>query len=471
MTPSPPNATVRDGHQGRCEMHDAVSRLLKLMDDDDPYGYPATEIAALQLEAANERLAERREQVRVLSQRATDAGIDGISSLADIVPLLFAHTTYKSYPEAFVANGNWSGMVSWLRALSALPVGSIDLDGVTDVDDWLERLHAAGHYVISSSGTSGKCSFLDQSAGDRQITRAMERTNLRWSFGIEALQDRAVFVLGPSRGTNRFVDIFHGLVENFGRPGLSRFLSDEPVSVVAANRFGALRRAMAENRATPSDLAEAEAFAAERQQAMLADLGSLVDAICAARDQPAILFGTWLQHWTIVQEALARGVDGGGFHPETVLIGGGGLKGAVVPADHREQIRQFYGIAPDRLEDIYGMSEGSSWFPRCSARRYHCPPWMVLLVLDKAGETLLNPPVGEAATVDGRLAFLDLTTEGRWGGLISGDNVDVVFGRCECGRDGPAVARIARYLDLPEGDDKLTCAGTIDGYVRGLMTA
>ena len=41
----------------------------------------------------------------VLRRRATDSGVGEIRSLADLVPLLFAHTAYKSYPASLVEQG------------------------------------------------------------------------------------------------------------------------------------------------------------------------------------------------------------------------------------------------------------------------------------------------------------------------------------------------------------------------------
>ncbi|MFV8164791.1 hypothetical protein ACNQVK_22350 [Mycobacterium sp. 134] len=65
-----------------------------------------------------------------------------------------------------------------------------------------------------------------------------------------------------------------------------------------------------------------------------------------------------------------------------------------------------------------------------------------------------------------RGAFFDLSLEGRWGGVISGDRIDADFGECHCGHQGPTVGPdITRYADL--GGDKITCSGTIDAYVRG----
>jgi hypothetical protein len=85
--------------------------------------------------------------------------------------------------------------------------------------------------------------------------------------------------------------------------------------------------------------------------------------------------------------------------------------------------------------------------------------------LDTGGEKLLDPGGGE---IEARAAFFDTSIEGRWGGVISGDKVSVSFASCQCGRQGPTVAReITRYADLP-GGDKITCAGSIDAYVRGV---
>jgi hypothetical protein len=104
--------------------------------------------------------------------------------------------------------------------------------------------------------------------------------------------------------------------------------------------------------------------------------------------------------------------------------------------------------------------------------RYHCPPGLIMLLLDQPGELLIAPPVGTAGVVEGRFAFLDLLYEGRWGGLISGDKVQVDFSeRCLCGRHGPTILdNIVRYTQVTGGDDHIGCAGTIDAYVRGAMT-
>jgi hypothetical protein len=111
------------------------------------------------------------------------------------------------------------------------------------------------------------------------------------------------------------------------------------------------------------------------------------------------------------------------------------------------------------------MQEIGSVTVRCGkGGRYHAPPWLVCLPLDQYGDALL-PMEGE---VQGRAAFFDLSMQGRWGGVISGDRVEIDYRRCACGAATPSIRdNIVRYADL-EGDDKIGCAGTIDAYVRGV---
>jgi hypothetical protein len=103
--------------------------------------------------------------------------------------------------------------------------------------------------------------------------------------------------------------------------------------------------------------------------------------------------------------------------------------------------------------------------PRCRAGRYHIAPWLICLPLDQSGDKLLPMASGE---IEGRAAFFDLSLDGRWGGVISGDRIVVDHGKCACGNQSASIRdNITRYADLP-GGDKISCSGTIDAYVRGV---
>ena len=113
----------------------------------------------------------------------------------------------------------------------------------------------------------------------------------------------------------------------------------------------------------------------------------------------------------------------------------------------------------------YGMQEIQSTMPRCKeGGRYHVPAWLVCLPLNENGDELLS--IGEGR-VEGRAAFFDLAMQSCWGGIITGDKIEIDFSPCSCGAQSPSISdTITRYADL-KGDDKIGCAGTVDSYVRG----
>jgi hypothetical protein len=257
--------------------------------------------------------------------------------------------------------------------------------------------------------------------------------------------------------------------EVWGRPGDIHFLTDEPLRISEVSAMAAIRKRMAEGAATPGEIAQFEARSTEQGRRMDKALEGLVDRILAARHEPIILSGLWAQHLAIIRRARELGIQDGEFHPQSYISAGGGVKGVTLPPDYKEQVDRFYGNVIRGT--AYGMTEQAQIMPRCEKMRYHCPPALIMLLLDRPGENLLDPGPG-AGVVEGRYAFLDLLYDGRWGGLISGDRISVDFSeRCPCGRRGPTILdTIARYAQTGE-DDHIGCAGTIDAYVRGAMPA
>ena len=74
------------------------------------------------------------------------------------------------------------------------------------------------------------------------------------------------------------------------------------------------------------------------------------------------------------------------FNPENSIYVGGGLKRAKLPDDYREFVYETFNIRPERNYQNYSMQELHSGMPRCQkGGRYHVPPWVVPLILDKDG--------------------------------------------------------------------------------------
>jgi hypothetical protein len=257
------------------------------------------------------------------------------------------------------------------------------------------------------------------------------------------------------------------LEKAFQIPGKPRFAYPvPPITIGSLTKMIALRKAIANGTAKPSEIADFEATSAARQKAMDEATSICADALIAARQELLYVSGMWASLYQVAAEIRNRGYSGKDFHPENTCYIGGGLKGAQLPADYREFVFETFNLAPERNFQMYGMQELGSAMPRCQkGGRYHIPAWLVCLPLDKDGNELLPHEDGE---IEGRAAFFDLSLQGRWGGVISGDKIAVDFSPCKCGAHTPSIRdNVVRYSDLT-GDDKIACSGTVDAYVRGL---
>jgi hypothetical protein len=419
------------------------------------------------LEALDARFQERRQQVPVLAQRADAEGIKEIRSLEDMVPLLLPHMTYKSYPEQLVAKGQWAQMNRWLDSLSTYRVDYVDVDGVADVDGWIDRLEAAGHLVSSSSGTSGKSSFLNKTKADRQVSLA-NLVDCLVEQGVPPERSWHVVPVGPVTGVSSHNAVRDMIIETYSRPdgitvaetkmaeGHHRYMA----------RLAAMRRAMADGTAQPDEVAALEAEATQRQTEVEARLQYIASAVLVHRTERLFFSATFPMLFRLTEILRERGVSEGEITGENAMTTGGGLKGMTLPPDYQSQCFKMMHISPSRFLHYYSMQEINVRMPKCSEGRYHVPPTLTLFVLNQDGDALA--PVSDGQ-VEGRAAFFDMTVDGRWGGTISGDKIHADFGACPCGRPGPTVFDdITRYINLPDGD-KITCAGTIDAYVRGFI--
>jgi hypothetical protein len=438
----------------------SVETLTRLSALDNPVGGTREELEPLWLDAIGQRFQECRGRVRILDQLAEKAGITKISTLDDVVPLLFAHTAYKSYPESFIDRGQWDRMNLWLNTLSKVPVEGVDPAGIADADDWIKRLHAAGHYVFATSGTSGKNSFLNQTAKDVDFSN-----NGTVPRGVPQDRSWPIFVLGPRKAPNRASATFSHIVDVVGRPGAVYFLTDAEMKISDMSTMTRMRRRIADATATPEEIAEFEAGLKLRRDAADHLLDGIIEKILAHRDEPTLIVGLTPQLFRVIEAARDRGIPEGSFHPDTRVLSGGGAKGFDLPPDHVEQIMKFMGLTLDNFIQGYGMQEASTGAVMKEWGRYEFPGWIVPLVLDDSGEKLLDP----RGKVTGRMALFDVSIEGRWGGIVSGDRVVMDYEPSPSGRAVPAVTEIARYSELEGGDDKLTCAGTIDSFVRGAV--
>ena len=205
-------------------MTSARQQLLDIVIEPDAYNRPPRELQPLQLQAAREVLAERREQIAVLRRRADETGVREIVASKTSCRCCSRHTVYKSYPASFVEQGRGVGMLTWLRAL------------------WLRTLRPSMSRA-SRASMMARSSALEQAGLSRARYRPDERQVLfprtphattSNSSGVTLLTrsaspwlepkgDRVVFMLGPSNGPNSAVEASRIGAEVWG--GRTQFIS------------------------------------------------------------------------------------------------------------------------------------------------------------------------------------------------------------------------------------------------------
>ena len=392
-------------------MTSAIDQLTAHMPARSGHGLAPAEIREVQLAALNERLEQQIERIKLVRMRAEEAGVARISCFEDVVPLLLPHTAYKSYPESFLSGGKWDRLTKWLGSVSSMPIDSIDLTGVDDIDGWVDACSKAGQFVSCSSGTTGKSAMLVSSQSDLNFAARDGVEAVQWGSDIRAGDMRtAAGAAGAVAYTPRNVSAGQALMAAFVDPAAPRFNSGlPPVTVGSLTSMVNLRKAMADGTAQPSEIADFEAESARRQKGLDDAQAGAVEDIISKRDQRLFITGMWGALYPFAEQVRARGFSAKDFHPENAVYLGGGLKRAQLPDDYQEYVFGTFNLQSRYIYQMYSMQELASAMPRCSAGRYHVPPWVVCLPLDKAGENLL--PTG-ADEVTGRAAFFDLALDG-----------------------------------------------------------
>jgi hypothetical protein len=447
----------------------ATDKLTGQAKSKDRFDYSAADIRPLQVEALNERFARQKDRIKLLGLRARDAGTTEITAIEDVVPLLLPHTAYRSYPESYLTEGKWDRLTNWLNTVSAHPVRPIDASAVAGIDDWVDLLVTMGHYVTCSSGTTGKPAMLAGSAKDIEWSQVDAVARFEWGAGVPARQDRMVIGTGAAAAVPRNIKISDAQYAAFGDPAWPRWTYPvPPITIGSMTRQVVMRKKIADGRARPGEIAEFEHAARERQAAMDRADSLTAEHLIANREKPLMIGGMWAGLYRMAAAVRERGQGGDDFNPDNCLYSGGGLKGAVLPPDYKDVVHSTFNIPSGRQFQMYSMQELNSGMPKCRDKgRYHVPPWLIPIVLDQGGDHAI--PHGYRGEVTGRAGFVDLSLDSRWGGVITGDQVTLSYDPCpSCGNASPSIEdNVARIKDLG-GDDKITCAGTVDAYVRGV---
>ena len=447
---------------------------------DDPFSHfewsttrihslPREEVEAVQLAAMNIRLEQRRSQIKVLEKLADGQGITGFATLDDMAPLLFPHDVYKSYPISLLAKNKFDQLTKWLDRLTPYDLSHVDVSDCDSIDSWLVRLMRDTPLDVgTSSGSSGTCSFFPKSKKDYETTIKLMRVQIPQTFGVPPthadLHDKIHAVLPLYRdghssmgGYSRY--ILHGFCkgdESYLHNAFNYKISSDLMWLAARLRAAAAKGDISKVEVPPSLLARRGEWEKEQANMPAQQLEFVERMTRELAGQRVLAMGTSNMFYTAAKRGLEAGITGS-FAPNSVVMGGGGAKGVPLPDDCDEVICKFFGV--ERMTSSYGMTELNCHAVRCEHEKYHMAPFVTVFLLDLD----TGRPLPRKGVQQGRAAFFDMTVDGTWGGIITGDLITIDWdGQCGCGRTSVAIDKnIRRVSEIREGgEDKISCAAT-----------
>jgi hypothetical protein len=433
------------------------------------------ELAALQLEALRLRFTELRDRIPVLTTMASEQGIDSIGELDEVVPLLFQHSVYKSYPASLLARNQFGSLTRWLGRLTTHDLSGAEVDGCDSIDSWLDVLDAQTELrVCHSSGTAGTMSFLPRSVDE------WDRMFEAFRCGLFQFSDP----LGERDHAGEYFNLIWPLYRR-GRGAITRVpemamthmlggsqerlqvlregrLSSDSMYVAGRVRAAAARGELDQLEVNPALRERREQFEAEQRELQQSLPRFIEQSIERLRGERVWVLATWNVLYGMAQAGLERGLTNV-FAPDSLVTTGGGAKGQVVPEDWEDQVKRFIGV--DRIQHAYAMTEMTGLSKLCEHGHYHYEPWVLPFVLDPED----GRPLPREGVQTGRSAFFDLLPDSYWGGFISGDEVTAHWTPCACGQTTAHIERrIERFSDKRGGDDKITCAASDDAHRTAL---
>lgn len=437
---------------------------------DELFGMDRQEVEAFQLKALQQRFEQMLPQVKALRSLAAMKKVNSIESLVDVTPLLFQHTVYKSYPMAILEKGQFDMLTRWLDDMTTLDLSKVDASGCEGIDHWLETLEAETSLrPYHTSGTTGKLSFIPRSSLERDLW------NKAYLKQFEGFANEPGVKLGgnglrlpviyPSHRHGRYLAqriVSHLETEVAPTPDQLYTQSNGTLSADLVSLSGRIRIAQSKGELNKMKLSDAMRIALKRYldeqerrpEEMAQFFSRMADEL---RGKQVLLISQASYLFQATERAEDMGLDSV-FAPDSFLHFGGGSKGVVLPEDWLERVKTFTGI--NHSHTSYGMTEITGNMPMCPHGHYHIHPLHIPYLLDpQSGDCL--PRSGRQT---GRFAAYDLLAQTYWGGFVSGDEVTIEWDHtCSCGRKGPyALKDIQRYSEKVTGDDKVTCAATVD---------
>jgi hypothetical protein len=433
------------------------------------HSIPRAELEELQRHAMATRFQQHRQSIEMLRKLADRLEITELDEFNDVVPLMFSHTAFKSYPSVLIDKKRFDLMTKWLDKLTSYDLSNVDTRGCNSIDDWIDRLdEQTPLQAITSSGTTGTLSILPKDKRGATEGMVLWKICLFQTFGQEPTDTElnpTVEVIWPNfasgkLGHLRIADMikngFTGGDESKFHPLYSGSIETDLMFLASKMRAAASRGELDRLEIDPALAARKDEFIAMQLRQPQELDAFFVEITEKLRGKRVFMIGTYHLMYDIAKAGLQRGVKNV-FAKDSAILTGGGMKGVALPPDFMTVITEFLGV--DKIQVGYGFSESSTFHWACEEGRYHVMPWVIPFILDPD----TSEPLPRTGRQTGRAAVYDILLRAHWGGVISGDEVTIDWDlRCPCGRSSVAFEKdIMRYSEK-QGieDDRITCAAT-----------
>lgn len=433
------------------------------------HSIPRDELEAIQREAMAIRFKEHYEGVEVLRKLADRQGIKEAKEFNDIVPLMFPHTAFKSYPPSLLTDKRFDLLAKWLDKQTIYDLSKVDMQGCRGLEDFLARLDEQTPLnVITSSGTTGTMSLIPKSKKMTDYGMRLWHMFMFQKFGQEPTEEQmnsTVDIVWPrhAKGTVGVARSVSALVKAFCGGDWSRFhalyegsIDSDLLLLASRMRMAAAKGELDKLKIDPELLARKTEFEAQLAKMPEDMTRFLQECAKTLAGKKVFMTGTFEQLYKMASEGIQSGIKQV-FDPDSAFLTGGGMKGAVLPDNYLEVIYEFLGVK--EIKKGYGFSEGGTFHWLCEHGHYHVMPWVIPYQLHP--ET--SQPLPRKGVVTGRGAFYDLLSESHWSGVITGDEITIDWDSpCPCGRTSVRIAdTIIRYSEKQgTEDDRITCNAT-----------
>jgi len=286
------------------------------------HSIPRDELEALQRHAMRIRFSEHRQSIEMVRKLADRLGITELDEFDDVVPLMFSHTAFKSYPAALIDNKRFDLMTKWLDKLTSHDLSDVDTLGCNSIDEWIDRLDEQSPLeVITSSGTTGTLSIIPKDKHGAREGMELWKICLFQTFGKEptdAELNPAVDVIWPNyaRGKLGHLRIANMIRRGFTGGDESKFHALYPDAIDTDLMFLASKMRAAASRGELDRLVIDPALGARKDEfiAMQArqpqDLDTffttLSEKLCGKR---VFMIGAYSLMYDVAKAGLERGIS------------------------------------------------------------------------------------------------------------------------------------------------------------------